>query len=278
MNKVEIITEPKVYPVAQTTLMPEGLKQYFQDEYNVDGDDWSPATLPASDAAMLVELAGRGCYEAWHFLGKANQRETNEYIESLLERENPHLSVAYHPRFTFKVTGISRRVSHELIRHYVGAQNAEDGSPSQDSTRYIEHPGSYVAHPYILGNEEEMLAFKQEVQHGYEQYLGYISRMKEKAGGTVKGLEKKRIYESASQYLHHSCATSFWWSANPVALNKMFKERKAEAADLEFRRLAVLWEAVCSKHWPEFFKSDCVDTSEIVPYGGYIPNKKSEER
>ncbi len=52
----------------------------------------------------------------------------------------------------------------------------------------------------------------------------------------------------------HAAATSFVWTANPVALAKMFRERTAPAADLEFQRLALQWQRLCQTQWPNLFQ------------------------
>jgi len=169
----------------------------------------------------------------------------------------PHASIMYHAKMTFFIAGVSRRVSHELIRHYVGADRDEEGSPSQESTRYVEHAGYFVAHPQILDSEEELAEFTKEMQRSYDGYLRYIARQTERAiartGEPPKGMDRKRIFESASPYLSHACETSFIWTTNPVALAKLFRERDHDAADLEMRRLARAWKSVCLARWPGLF-------------------------
>ena len=66
-------------------------------------------------------------------------------------------------------------------------------------------------------------------------------------------MDRKRIYESASSYLHHSCATSFVWTSNPQALCKFFEERVDAAADMEMQRFARVWRDVCLARWPNLF-------------------------
>jgi thymidylate synthase ThyX len=152
---------------------------------------------------------------------------------------------------------VSRRVSHELIRHYVGADRTEEGSPSQESTRYVEHSGCYIAHPAILESARELDEFEIAMKDNYEAYRDYIIRRSSEFelvnGAPPKGMDRKHIFESASPYLSHACETSFIWTTNPIALAKMFKERDNEAADLEYLRLARKWKKVCLEHWPNLF-------------------------
>jgi len=204
-----------------------------------------------SDNELLVEIAGRKCYDSW---GEKAGRKTNaEYIAHTQSGDIPHASVEYHPKMTFFIAGVSRRVSHELIRHYVGADRTEEGSPSQESTRYVEHAGWYVAHPAIVNSLVELRYFGDAMDDNYADYRSYIARRFADYGGAPKGMDRKRIFESASAYLSHACETSFIWTTNPVALAKLFRERDHEAADLEFRRLARVWKKLCLERWPNVF-------------------------
>lgn len=222
-----------------------------------DGIDEGPDghKRPISDAELLAELAGRKCYNS--FGKKAGRKLNSEYIANTQQGAVPHRSILYHCHITFFFGGISRRVSHEIIRHYVGASRDEEGSPSQESTRYVEHAGRYIAHPLILGNENEVKLFHEACKTNYERYLDYISRQSSEhyasTGEPPRGMVRKRIYESASPLLMHSCETSFIWTSNPIALAKMIQERDHDAADLEIRRFAKKLKKICRKHWPNLF-------------------------
>src|SRR5690554_1935779 len=62
----------------------------------------------------LVEFAGRSCYQSWKRPNPATA--TNEgYIANILKQG--HFSVLEHASATFYVQGVSRALTHELIRH-----------------------------------------------------------------------------------------------------------------------------------------------------------------
>lgn len=223
---------------------------------NPEAEDWKDYER-ITDNELLVELAGRKCYDSFGL--KAGKKTNKEYIAHTQAGEIPHASIMYHAKMSFFIGGVSRRVSHELIRHYVGADRTEEGSPSQESTRYVEHAGYYVVHPGVIADgQEEIDRFHADVQTNYGRYLGYIDRMcslyaAHHNGEQPKGMDRKRIYEKASSKLEHSCETSFIWTTNPVALAKMFKERDNEAADLEYLRFARKWKRICIDYWPNLF-------------------------
>jgi thymidylate synthase ThyX len=208
-----------------------------------------------TDNELLCEIAGRKCYDS--FADAGAKRTNGEYLRSMWQGRVPHRSTGYHAKISFFFAHISRRVSHELIRNYVGSDRDEEGSPSQESTRFTHHPGVYIAHPYCLDKPEELLRFERSVQLNYEEYVETIQRkvsLFEAANGKKPvGLDKKRIYESTAGDLHMSCGTSFIWTTNSMALTKFFHERDDEAADMEMCRFARTVKRVCLQRWPNLF-------------------------
>ncbi len=273
-----LTTEPTIAVLAEPKLLWDGVNEMAQwvashrpecipDDYN--HNDGSPEKLfphdlrestPAgmrgvSDAELLVELCGRKCYDS--FGVKAGRKSNAEYIENTQMGSIPHASIMYHPKFSFFVGGISRRVSHELIRNYVGADRNEEGNPSQESTRFTHHYGSFICPPRYLGHPPSMAEFTRAMHDAYEAYHAMIETEIEAyrvaRAGPPKGMDRKRIYEAAAGFLPAQAETSFVWSANPVSLAKMIKERSDESADLEFQRLAKKWGRICMTRWPSLF-------------------------
>lgn len=199
------------------------------------------------------------CANCYHSYGaKAGRKSNREYIAHTQSGKVPHRSIMYHAKMTFFVAGISRRMTHELIRHYVGADRSEEGSPSMESTRYTEHTGCYVVPPRIIASGEGSInQFREDMATGYAAYLRYLSTEEEaytKAHGfKPKGMDRKRIYESATGMNSWQLATSMMWTANPVSLAHMFMEREDVSADAEFQRLSSVWRKVCQSQWPNLF-------------------------
>jgi thymidylate synthase (FAD) len=208
-----------------------------------------------SDNELIVELAGRKCYNS--FGAKAGRKSNSEYIAHMQSGDVPHASVLYHAKMSFFIAGVSRRVSHELIRNYVGADRDEEGSPSQESTRYVENAGHYIVHPRHLASSALREQFEREAHSNYTAYRELIAFELESYqaahGEKPKGIEYKRILEAASSVLLHSVETSFIWTTNAGALAKLFRERDHDGADLEFRRFAKVWKALCLERWPNLF-------------------------
>jgi len=217
----------------------------------------SMRTLTANE--LLVELAGRTCYHSYGL--KAGKKTNKEYIAHTQAGEVKHASVLYHAKMSFFFGGISRRVSHEIIRNYVGADRDEEGSPSQESTRFTHHYGFFIMPPRYLecaGNSFGMRErFECAMQDAYDNYLGAVNSevayFKELQGRVPTAIDRKRIYEAASSFLPHQSETSFIWTSNPMAIAKFCKERDNEAADLEIQRFAKKWKKICVERWPNVF-------------------------
>ncbi len=276
MTEARFVTEPIIAPIGQMALMPEGISEMLDwvrerapacvpDERSGFAD-W--ATLFPHDLTdgngrnlthneLLIELAGRSCYNSFGL--KAGRKDNAEYIEHTQSGEVKHASILYHAKMSFFIAGVSRRVSHELIRNYVGADRTEEGAPSQQSTRYVENVGFYITPPrYLLpGAEAAKEQFEAQCQQNFADYrsiiAGQIQEYERAYLTKPKGMDYKRILEAGSGSLIHSVETSFVWTTNPAAAAKLFHERDNEAADLEFRRLARKWKRLVMAHWPGAF-------------------------
>lgn len=212
---------------------------------------------------LLVELAGRACYNSFGL--KAGRKTNSEYIANMQQGDVPHRSVQYHAKQSFFIAGVSRRVSHELIRNYVGADRSEEGSPSQQSTRFVENPGFYIIPPKYLeevgdpvGQGTLLEDFKRSCHENYANYRSMIDleinrHMNAHGGERPKGLAYKRILEAASAILSHTVETSFIWTTNPIAIAKLMQERHHELADKEFYRFAGVWKRLALSLDPNLY-------------------------
>ena len=90
----------------------------------------------------LNEVAGRTCYMSFGKGRKSNE----EYLENILSSK--HGSVLEHAVWNLLITGVSRALTHELVRHRAGF------GYSQLSQRYVdESEARYVVPPLYQENE-----------------------------------------------------------------------------------------------------------------------------
>src|SRR3989339_1754477 len=77
---------------------------------------------------MEIEMAGRTAYQS--FRGEVTQESAKRFVAMLLR--SGHESVIEHTSLEVKFTGVSRGLTHELVRHRLA-------SFTQESTRYVDY-------------------------------------------------------------------------------------------------------------------------------------------
>src|SRR5205085_2417705 len=107
---LHIIREPKVYLLGRQVIDEEALTAFLAD-HNVS--QWTTDTEVAAE--KLIETAGRVCYLSF---SKPRPGGNHAYIHHLLEVG--HGSVLEHAVFNLLITGVSRSLTHELVRHRAG--------------------------------------------------------------------------------------------------------------------------------------------------------------
>ncbi len=201
-------TEPKIWLLAD---------QNFHEPPDIRVN-WVGPEAPAPE--RLVEFAGRACYLSWHNpAGKTNA----QYIEHLVAEE--HTSVFEHAVVTFWIQGISRSLSHELVRH-------RHNSPSQLSQRYVSWHLDAVIPPAELEEGGDPEAWKLDYQMVLQAYKRGFERLK------ARGLRGKDLSEAARSLLPSACETKMVLTGNATAWRHVIRKRTAPGADAEMRRFA----------------------------------------
>ena len=97
----------------------------------------------STDGERLAEFAGRLCYMSQK--NPAN-RDTRDYLDNI--KKQGHGSVLEHATYSLLVEGVSRSLTHELVRHRAGF------AYSQLSQRYVdESHAAFVVPPAIQGDD-----------------------------------------------------------------------------------------------------------------------------
>ena len=123
-----------------------------------------------------------------------------------------HHSVFEHIYFTFKIEGISRACSHQLVRH-------RHCSFTQRSQRYCSEDGFEVVKPETIADD------------WYGEFQGAIQ-------GCYSGLQKGGVPNEDARYiLPNACATSLYMSLNLRELIHLANERLCVRAQWEIRDL-----------------------------------------
>ena len=205
----------KVVLIASTRLYLDGMA-LREDTRFIDQMD-------AGHADTLAEFAGRNCYQAWE--RKNPKTQTNEgYLANILKQG--HESVLEHASATFFVEGVSRSLTHELIRHrhlsfselsqrYVNVEDTEFVVPPAMGEVYGEHAESYLWDLAPVGD-----------------YSDIVGRLME------AGFTRKQAREAARAVMPNSTETKIVVTGNMRAWRDVLKKRFHVAADAEIREFA----------------------------------------
>jgi thymidylate synthase (FAD) len=165
-----------------------------------------------------VALAARLCYSA---RGVAELRDnlSRGEVESLLRHlvAAGHLSPAEHANFTFAISGVSRALSHQLVRHRIA-------SYSQKSQRYVdEQDFTYITPPSIAAKPEAEAVFQAQIALIQSAY---------------RELAKMAPREDARYLLPNATETQLVCTFNARSLYNFFRLRCCRRAQWEIRDLA----------------------------------------
>lgn len=187
------------------------------------------------DPERMVAMSARLCYSP---IGAEELVESmsKAQIESLLNKivEMEHLSTLEHVSFTFAIEGVSRVLTHQLVRHRIA-------SYSQQSQRYVsEHEFEYIMPPTIEKNlvaKEKFEQLMNSVRSTYDELIGL-------------GINK----EDARYCLANATETKIVVTMNARTLLHFFQLRCCARAQWEIRRMAELMLAEVKQVAPLLFK------------------------
>nr|WP_240188341.1 FAD-dependent thymidylate synthase [Nakamurella flavida] len=223
-----------------------------------------PADVPwqtdADGGQALAEFAGRACYRSWSKAVPATATNAG-YLEHILQVG--HLSVLEHSSATFYLTGISRSVSHELVRH-------RHFSFSQLSPRFTPAGGPGVVEPAVIAADPALHErFSTAVQAAAQAHADILRLLDEAAVDAPDGaLARKQARQAARGVLPAASRTDLVMTGNLRAWRHLIGTRATEAADVEIRSLAVAvleqLQALAPHAFADFRISDLPDGTRLA--------------
>ena len=143
-----------------------------------------------------------------------------------------HLSVVEHAYFTFSIEGVSRSLTHQLVRHRIA-------SYSQQSQRYVDmEKADYVLPPSIDEDPEAKAEYAEAMEAAWRAY---------------RILAQKVPKEDARYVLPNACHTNITVTMNARELWHLFRLRCCRRAQWEIRRMAWSMLAEAKKVAPILF-------------------------
>ena len=166
----------------------------------------------------ICAAAAQSCYSekgASELFESTNDDKAKKMIKKVVGMG--HLSVVEHAYFTFSVEGVSRSLTHQLVRHRVA-------SYSQQSQRYVSmDKAEYVVPPSIAADPESKKFFKKAMDDAWKTY---------------RELAKNVPKEDARYVLPNACHTNITITMNARELWHFFSLRCCRRAQWEIRMMA----------------------------------------
>jgi len=206
----------RVILIAETVVNFAGLEKMG---YKLPPETWSDGCY---DADQLAEAAGRLCYESFDRPNPATASNVG-YLGNIISQQ--HFSVLEHSSVTFYIDGVSRSLTHELVRH-------RHLSYSQVSQRYVDESKSRVIIPPVINSDYLDTVVAQQMAFAHQAYTKIYDTLR------GAGVDKKAARGAARSVLPNATETKIVVTGNHRAWRDMLGKRLSPGADQEIRELA----------------------------------------
>ncbi len=196
------------------------------------------------EAEKVIELAGRTSYQSFKNITKDSSRK---FIKNIIKMG--HLSVLEHAYATFKISGVSRSLTHQLVRHRLA-------SFTQQSQRYVDESNfNYVIPDSIKNNSKAKKIFNDFMSYTKDVY---------------RELRELNILKEDARYiLPNAINTEIVISANLREFRHIFKLRCDIHAQWEIRLVAIEMLKILKEKVPSVFEDFLIDEEKKIATSPY---------
>lgn len=212
----------------------EGYKNNFE-EYLNDPDKLTPGT-------QLIKTSAQLCYMSFGPKRTWN-KDARKYFDNILS--SGHGSVLEHSNYTFLFYGVSRSLTHELVRHRAGF------AYSQQSQRYVSNEVIRFVERKEFQNDEKLHRLFEEridrIKREYEEIYQILKEKQEKEeleilkaskdDEHVKTELRKKINQTARAIFTNETEAPIVVTANVRAWRHTIEMRTDPSAETEIREL-----------------------------------------
>ena len=200
------------------------------DEYLQD-----PTLL--SGAAQICKAAGQLCYMSF-----GRRRTTNAQASAYLDniKDSGHGSVLEHANFSLLLYGLSRSVTHELVRHRAGMAFSQQSQRyvAGSVLRFVERP-EYISHPKLhmlfcdridrIAQEHKAISeVMLQLQQEGDMLLSAVDRTD----------LRKKVQQAARSILPNETESPIVATGNVRAWRHIIESRASAHAEVEIREVA----------------------------------------
>lgn len=239
---MRVITEPQIYVVGRQTVDSSEVDRFLEQHETA----WNTET--EKGAEFLAEMAGRVCYMS--FGARQGRKSNADYMANIID--SGHGSVLEHGVWNFIITGVSRSLTHELIRHRAG------WGYSQLSQRYVdESTADFVEPDVIAGDPDAHSLWLEAVEASHKAYCDLVEKLNDlverRHPELSKTSKRKMARQAARSVLPNATETKIFVTANARALRHFVELRGGAGADPEIRKVAVKMLEIMRQEAPNIF-------------------------
>lgn len=209
---------------------------------------------------MTIAQAGKLCYSPVgvdEIKKDLDDESISKYVKMLSDLG--HHSPLEHISFTFAIEGVSRTMTHQLVRHRIA-------SYSQQSQRYVRLDNfEYIIPPDIEENEKAKEIFIKAMEADQKAYEEIVDAIFEKnyERNIKKGFSEKKArsqaekmsIEDARYVFPNACETKIVVTMNARNLIHFFRVRTCNRAQWEIRELAERMLKLVKGIYPSLFST-----------------------
>lgn len=191
----------------------------------------------------VIAMSAKLCYSPVG-IETLNEKMSDESARSFLKKlmAMGHDSPLEHVSFTFAVEGVSRVLTHQLVRHRIA-------SYTQQSQRYVKLEAfEYITPPEIQKIPEANALFQQAMAEDQKTYNALVEMLtpKYEAENILKGMKaemakqqaEKKAIEDARFVFPNACETKIVFTMNARTLKHFFEHRCCMRAQWEIREMS----------------------------------------
>lgn len=195
------------------------------------------------DPERAVAAAARLCYApvgAAELLDSLSDEAVRKVLRTIMT--SGHFSALEHASYTFAVDGVSRAMTHQLVRHRLASYN-------QQSQRYVNFGAadSFVVPPSISANAEAAAVFFKAMEDARAAYDKLVEL------GLGEGRTRESVQEDARFVLPNAAETRIVVTMNARELRHFFHVRCCNRAQWEIRDLAWRMRGMVKELAPNLF-------------------------
>lgn len=260
---IPYLREPGVVLISKPAVDLSGLAEFFAGfDEELQFSDYLNDPTGLTSAEELCKFAGQLCY-----LSFGPKRSTNAKAEAYFNniKSSGHGSVLEHANFTFLFYGISRSVTHELVRHRAGFgfSQVSQRYVSGEKLRFVLKPEYQQTQELIDIGELRLERSAQEYEEDVQRFLALQGEDAELMHGDMRTDRRKKVQQAAREFLPNAAEAPTVVTANVRGWRHFTEMRASEHSDVSIRGAAFKSYLILKQVAPLLFKDyDIVDVSD----------------